>query len=270
MIGVGGIEHSAHALDFMRAGADLVQLYTGFIYEGPNIAFRIARELALSLLLPRPRCSLNLSPRPLHVVEREPCECNCTLTLCACSARSFTQLHLQGSLSTTWQGQRMLKCLFSSICTSPPVPLSLRARGRLRRAYAHRRPKQARNAPPRPLARKGEGIGGEVQIPENKALRCVGPGGRGRGKLSIEAMLNTPNKTIARSSRTNTKQFHGTLRAHHAAPDAEPPCASRTHVSNSSWRAASARSARHASMLRNSRTTVGSFSRPDGRSSSAR
>ena len=37
IIGVGGI-HSAHdALEKLRAGASLVQLYTGFIYEGPKL-----------------------------------------------------------------------------------------------------------------------------------------------------------------------------------------------------------------------------------------
>jgi dihydroorotate dehydrogenase len=31
---------------FVRAGANLVQMYTGFIYEGPGAARRIARGLA--------------------------------------------------------------------------------------------------------------------------------------------------------------------------------------------------------------------------------
>ena len=30
----------------VRAGADLVQMYTGFIYEGPGAPSRIAKELA--------------------------------------------------------------------------------------------------------------------------------------------------------------------------------------------------------------------------------
>jgi dihydroorotate dehydrogenase len=45
VIGVGGIERAEHALSLVRAGADLVQLYTGFIYEGPGVAARIARDL---------------------------------------------------------------------------------------------------------------------------------------------------------------------------------------------------------------------------------
>jgi dihydroorotate dehydrogenase len=46
VVGVGGIERAEHALAYVRAGADLVQLYTGFIYEGPGVARRIARDLA--------------------------------------------------------------------------------------------------------------------------------------------------------------------------------------------------------------------------------
>jgi dihydroorotate dehydrogenase len=46
VIGVGGIETADHALDLMRAGADLVQMYTGFIYAGPLVAWGIGREIA--------------------------------------------------------------------------------------------------------------------------------------------------------------------------------------------------------------------------------
>ncbi|HLK37899.1 MAG TPA: quinone-dependent dihydroorotate dehydrogenase [Polyangiaceae bacterium] len=45
VVGVGGIERAEHAMAMIRAGADLVQLYTGFIYEGPGIAARMGREL---------------------------------------------------------------------------------------------------------------------------------------------------------------------------------------------------------------------------------
>jgi dihydroorotate dehydrogenase len=31
---------------FVRAGANLVQMYTGFVYEGPAVARRIVRGLA--------------------------------------------------------------------------------------------------------------------------------------------------------------------------------------------------------------------------------
>lgn len=37
IIGVGGIHSAEDALEKLRAGASLVQLYTGFIYEGPSL-----------------------------------------------------------------------------------------------------------------------------------------------------------------------------------------------------------------------------------------
>jgi len=45
VVGVGGIETAEHAMAFVRAGADLVQMYTGFVYEGPLAPSRIARDL---------------------------------------------------------------------------------------------------------------------------------------------------------------------------------------------------------------------------------
>ena len=45
IIGVGGIMSSADALEKLNAGADLVQLYTGFIYEGPALIKRINRAI---------------------------------------------------------------------------------------------------------------------------------------------------------------------------------------------------------------------------------
>lgn len=44
IIGVGGIMSGKDALDKLNAGADLVQIYTGFIYEGPGLPGRIANE----------------------------------------------------------------------------------------------------------------------------------------------------------------------------------------------------------------------------------
>jgi dihydroorotate dehydrogenase len=35
LIGVGGISTPQDALDRLEAGADLLQAYTGFVYEGP-------------------------------------------------------------------------------------------------------------------------------------------------------------------------------------------------------------------------------------------
>lgn len=46
IIGVGGVMSAQDALDKRRAGADLVQVYTGFIYEGPALIERCARALA--------------------------------------------------------------------------------------------------------------------------------------------------------------------------------------------------------------------------------
>ena len=49
VVGVGGIEETHHALDLIRAGANLVQMYTGFVYGGPGAPSRIARGLALEV-----------------------------------------------------------------------------------------------------------------------------------------------------------------------------------------------------------------------------
>ena len=46
LIGVGGIFNAEDAWEKISAGASLVQLYTGFIYEGPNIAQQINEGLA--------------------------------------------------------------------------------------------------------------------------------------------------------------------------------------------------------------------------------
>jgi dihydroorotate dehydrogenase len=45
IIGVGGIHSPEDAQDMLDAGASLVQLYTGFIYEGPGLIKRICKEL---------------------------------------------------------------------------------------------------------------------------------------------------------------------------------------------------------------------------------
>jgi len=46
LIGVGGVASGADALEKIRAGASLVQLYTAFAYAGPALIPRIKRELA--------------------------------------------------------------------------------------------------------------------------------------------------------------------------------------------------------------------------------
>jgi dihydroorotate dehydrogenase len=45
IIGVGGIMSESDAIEKLEAGASLIQLYTGFIYEGPGLAKRICKSL---------------------------------------------------------------------------------------------------------------------------------------------------------------------------------------------------------------------------------
>ncbi|TXD49058.1 quinone-dependent dihydroorotate dehydrogenase [Polaribacter sp. IC073] len=45
IIGVGGIHSAEDALAKIEAGADLVQIYTGFIYEGPSLIKKINKAL---------------------------------------------------------------------------------------------------------------------------------------------------------------------------------------------------------------------------------
>lgn len=45
IIGVGGIHSAADALEKLEAGASLVQLYTGFIYEGPKLIKEINQTI---------------------------------------------------------------------------------------------------------------------------------------------------------------------------------------------------------------------------------
>ena len=45
VIGVGGIHSAEDAIEKLNAGADLIQLYTGFIYEGPSLIKRINKAI---------------------------------------------------------------------------------------------------------------------------------------------------------------------------------------------------------------------------------
>jgi len=45
IIGVGGIGNASNAQDKIKAGASLVQIYSGFIYEGPSLIKNITRVL---------------------------------------------------------------------------------------------------------------------------------------------------------------------------------------------------------------------------------
>ena len=45
IIGVGGIHSAKDALEKLEAGASLVQIYTGFIYEGPSLVKKINKAI---------------------------------------------------------------------------------------------------------------------------------------------------------------------------------------------------------------------------------
>ncbi|NKE44364.1 quinone-dependent dihydroorotate dehydrogenase [Roseomonas frigidaquae] len=49
LIGCGGVSNGAEALEKIRAGAALVQLYAAFAYDGPALIPRLKRELAAAL-----------------------------------------------------------------------------------------------------------------------------------------------------------------------------------------------------------------------------
>ena len=44
IIAVGGIHSAEDALEKIAAGADLVQVYTGFVYEGPGLVKQILKK----------------------------------------------------------------------------------------------------------------------------------------------------------------------------------------------------------------------------------
>ena len=49
IIGVGGIMSVEDALEKLNAGASLIQVYTGYIYNGPSFIYKINREIIKSL-----------------------------------------------------------------------------------------------------------------------------------------------------------------------------------------------------------------------------
>jgi dihydroorotate dehydrogenase len=53
IIGVGGIMTAEDAVDRLNAGADLVQLYTGFIYEGPAIIKKMNKSIIKKIISSR-------------------------------------------------------------------------------------------------------------------------------------------------------------------------------------------------------------------------
>ena len=48
IIGVGGIHSAEDAIEKLEAGASLVQIYTGFIYEGPGLINEINKKILQS------------------------------------------------------------------------------------------------------------------------------------------------------------------------------------------------------------------------------
>ena len=45
LVGVGGVDSAGTVLDKLKAGANLVQFYTGMVYEGPGLPARILADL---------------------------------------------------------------------------------------------------------------------------------------------------------------------------------------------------------------------------------
>ena len=45
IIGVGGVDSGKSALNKFLSGANYIQLYTGMVYQGPNIVVKIKKEL---------------------------------------------------------------------------------------------------------------------------------------------------------------------------------------------------------------------------------
>ncbi len=67
IIGVGGIDSGISAYEKIRAGASLLQLYTGLVYKGPFVVAAIKQELAESKVLsPLSRCCLVLDCPVFH------------------------------------------------------------------------------------------------------------------------------------------------------------------------------------------------------------
>ena len=48
---MGGIHTGEDAIEKLNAGASLVQIYTGFIYEGPGIVKNINKQILKSISL---------------------------------------------------------------------------------------------------------------------------------------------------------------------------------------------------------------------------
>jgi dihydroorotate dehydrogenase len=49
LVGVGGIDSAATAITKIRAGADLVQLYTSMIFQGPGLAGEVVKDMSAAM-----------------------------------------------------------------------------------------------------------------------------------------------------------------------------------------------------------------------------
>ena len=50
IIGVGGVDSGKSAYNKFLAGANYIQLYTGMVFQGPNIVVKIKKELKKLLI----------------------------------------------------------------------------------------------------------------------------------------------------------------------------------------------------------------------------
>ena len=50
IIGVGGVDSGKSAYNKFLAGANFIQLYTGMVFQGPNIVNKIKKELKVLLI----------------------------------------------------------------------------------------------------------------------------------------------------------------------------------------------------------------------------
>ena len=69
VIGAGGVLGTESALAMLRAGADLVQVYTSFVYEGPLLPRTIARGLARSMAAEGAHALADLVATPPHAAD---------------------------------------------------------------------------------------------------------------------------------------------------------------------------------------------------------
>ena len=49
IIGVGGISEPQHAIEMLNAGANLIQVYSGLIYQGPSFIKKIKKAILANL-----------------------------------------------------------------------------------------------------------------------------------------------------------------------------------------------------------------------------